>query len=73
MLGLWQDDVIPLSKPITQKNGKVVDHVTMKKGATIFIPIQAVNRVRYYLPRRHSNPDVLNFRLEEQGNLWRRC
>jgi hypothetical protein len=32
-----QDVVIPLGQPIQDKNGKMIDHVTLGKGTTLFI------------------------------------
>ena len=37
------DDIVPLSKPITLKNGKQTDVIHIQKGTTIFIPVTAHN------------------------------
>ncbi|KAL8281372.1 hypothetical protein RQP46_006056 [Phenoliferia psychrophenolica] len=37
------DDVIPLSKPVTLKNGQVVDRIPVQVGQRIFIPLAVLN------------------------------
>lgn len=39
-----QDDIIPLSKPITTASGKVLDQVPIRKGQRIIMSIPAYNR-----------------------------
>ncbi|KAF8190224.1 cytochrome P450 [Mycena galopus ATCC 62051] len=39
-----RDDVVPLSTPITDINGKVHETIRMRKGETFLIPITALNR-----------------------------
>ncbi|PVG01525.1 cytochrome P450 [Serendipita vermifera] len=39
-----QDDVIPLDKPLVQKDGKTVDHIQVKKGDHWLVPIVSMNR-----------------------------
>ncbi|KAF8626325.1 hypothetical protein AX15_004986 [Amanita polypyramis BW_CC] len=39
-----QDDTIPLEKPIRDKEGNLREYISVNKGQTIFIPIQAINR-----------------------------
>jgi cytochrome P450 len=38
------DDVIPLSQPVTLRDGREVDHITIKKGQELHIPILAINK-----------------------------
>ncbi|KAF8161957.1 cytochrome P450 [Mycena galopus ATCC 62051] len=38
------DDVLPLSEPVTDANGKVHDALRMRKGEMVLIPIAALNR-----------------------------
>ncbi|KAF8161951.1 cytochrome P450 [Mycena galopus ATCC 62051] len=38
------DDVLPLSEPVTDANGKVHDTLRMRKGEMVLIPIVALNR-----------------------------
>ncbi|KAF8144317.1 cytochrome P450 [Mycena galopus ATCC 62051] len=40
----FHDDVLPLSEPVTDTNGKVHDTLPMRKGEMVFIPIVALNR-----------------------------
>lgn len=40
----YVDDVIPLSKPISTSDGKVVDSVAVAKGTVVHVPIATVNR-----------------------------
>ncbi|KAG9318254.1 cytochrome P450 [Chiua virens] len=39
-----KDDVLPVDKPYTDKNGVVHDSIRVSKGDPIFIPILAINR-----------------------------
>ncbi|KAK7040250.1 hypothetical protein VNI00_009716 [Paramarasmius palmivorus] len=39
-----KDDIVPLAHPYTDRNGVVHDHLRLKKGAGIFIPIVSINR-----------------------------
>ncbi|KAI0791591.1 cytochrome P450 [Irpex lacteus] len=43
-----KDDVIPLNTPFVDRNGVVQDAIHIKKGDTILIPMQAVNRWKPY-------------------------
>ncbi|KAJ3575283.1 hypothetical protein NP233_g1211 [Leucocoprinus birnbaumii] len=54
-----QDDVLPLSKPITMKNGKIVNEVPIPKGIKITTSIVTYNRnEEVFGPDAHSfNPD----------------
>ena len=38
-----QDDVIPLSRPIKQRNGQMTDVINVAKDQTIFISVMSVN------------------------------
>jgi len=38
-----EDDVIPLSEPITLPSGKQTDRITIAAGTSMFVPIKAVN------------------------------
>ncbi|CDO69788.1 hypothetical protein BN946_scf184766.g33 [Trametes cinnabarina] len=59
-----RDDIIPLDKPFTDKNGNVQDHVRIAKGDIILIPIKTVNRLESlwgadaheFRPERWENP-----------------
>ncbi|KAJ2914206.1 hypothetical protein MD484_g6197, partial [Candolleomyces efflorescens] len=39
-----KDDVLPLSSPVTDRNGKVYDSIPIQKGQTLFIPVLPINR-----------------------------
>lgn len=39
-----RDDVIPLSKPVTLRDGSVVKEVPVSKGTTVYISIAGYNR-----------------------------
>ncbi|KIP05287.1 hypothetical protein PHLGIDRAFT_119937 [Phlebiopsis gigantea 11061_1 CR5-6] len=39
-----KDDVIPVNTPFTDKKGRTRDHIEIKKGDLLFIPIQSINR-----------------------------
>lgn len=39
-----QEDIIPLSKPIKTKSGKMIDQVPIRKGQRIIISVPAYNR-----------------------------
>ncbi|KAF8953061.1 cytochrome P450 [Flammula alnicola] len=41
-----QDDILPLSEPITDKYGNKLDAIKIKKGETVLIPILAMNRAK---------------------------
>ncbi|KDQ54074.1 hypothetical protein JAAARDRAFT_38679 [Jaapia argillacea MUCL 33604] len=59
-----RDDVIPLSTPIVDKDGKSLSEIRICKGDTVFIPILAVNRSKLlwgedgfeFKPERWENP-----------------
>ena len=36
--------MIPLSSPVTTASGEKVEHITIAKGSTVFVPIRAINR-----------------------------
>ncbi|KAN0098017.1 Cytochrome P450 [Tylopilus felleus] len=38
------DDVIPLSKPIRTRSGKLVDHISVAKGSFLSVSVPAINR-----------------------------
>ncbi|TFK60962.1 cytochrome P450 [Pluteus cervinus] len=42
-----RDDVLPLSKPFTDKKGRVQEGISIRKGQTIMIPILAMNRATW--------------------------
>ncbi|TFK67144.1 cytochrome P450 [Pluteus cervinus] len=42
-----RDDVLPLSKPFTDKRGKVQEGISIRKGQTIMVPILAMNRAKW--------------------------
>ncbi|KAH7907168.1 cytochrome P450 [Hygrophoropsis aurantiaca] len=39
-----EDDVIPLGEPIQTASGKLVDHISVAKGAMVSIPMLSINR-----------------------------
>ncbi|KAH7907651.1 cytochrome P450 [Hygrophoropsis aurantiaca] len=39
-----EDDVIPLSEPVQTASGKLVDHISVAKGAMITVPMRSINR-----------------------------
>ncbi|EKM59786.1 uncharacterized protein PHACADRAFT_115009 [Phanerochaete carnosa HHB-10118-sp] len=39
-----QDDVIPVGTPYTDKHGRVREHIEIKKGDSVYLPILALNR-----------------------------
>jgi cytochrome P450 len=41
-----QDDILPLSEPIKDKYGRMMDSIPIKKGQTLFIPILTLNRAK---------------------------
>nr|BAL05140.1 cytochrome P450 [Phanerodontia chrysosporium] len=38
------DDVIPLGTPTVDRYGRTIDHINIKKGDLVFVPILAINR-----------------------------
>ena len=38
-----QDDMIPLSEPVTLRTGEVVDSIRIRKGSYVHIPIEGIN------------------------------
>jgi cytochrome P450 len=38
------DDVIPLSKPIRDANGELIDRISVKKGTFVYVPIMSIQR-----------------------------
>ncbi|KAJ7599628.1 cytochrome P450 [Mycena floridula] len=53
------DDIVPLSTPITTRNGQVVSEITIPKGALVVVPIGAVNTSEAFW-----GPDAKDFRPE---------
>ncbi|KAH9483603.1 Cytochrome P450 monooxygenase 205 [Psilocybe cubensis] len=41
-----QDDVIPLSQPVKDRHGNILDRIRITKGQTVLIPILALNRAK---------------------------
>jgi cytochrome P450 len=39
------DDVLPLSRPITDVNGEIIDSLPVAKGTKVRIPVGAVNQL----------------------------
>lgn len=39
-----QDDVIPLSKPVRTRSGKLVDHISVAKGTYLSVSVPCMNR-----------------------------
>ncbi|RXW20256.1 hypothetical protein EST38_g5603 [Candolleomyces aberdarensis] len=39
-----EDDVLPLTTPVTDRNGKVYESIPIQKGQTLFIPVIPINR-----------------------------
>ncbi|KAF9234847.1 cytochrome P450 [Melanogaster broomeanus] len=59
-----KDDVLPLKKPFTDKNGVVHDGIRISKGDTLVIPILAINR-----SKELWGPDAHEFNPERWQNL----
>ncbi|KAF9236876.1 cytochrome P450 [Melanogaster broomeanus] len=59
-----KDDVLPLEKPFTDKNGVVHDGIRISKGDTLFIPLLAINR-----SKELWGPDAHEFNPERWQNL----
>ncbi|PWN34599.1 cytochrome P450 [Meira miltonrushii] len=65
----WQDTVIPLSRPITLRDGTTTDKVPIKKGEYIYISAASVNRnasvwgknANEFLPERWLRDDHIYF------------
>ncbi|KDQ54054.1 hypothetical protein JAAARDRAFT_160991 [Jaapia argillacea MUCL 33604] len=61
---VMRDDVVPLSTPIVDKDGRSLSEIRLWKGDTVFIPIVAVNRSKLlwgedafeFKPERWENP-----------------
>lgn len=59
-----EEDVIPLSEPVTTKDGEVLDSLNIRKGDGIIIPIYAIHRSKMiwgedaeeWKPERWFNP-----------------
>ncbi|EJD39284.1 cytochrome P450 [Auricularia subglabra TFB-10046 SS5] len=60
----FQDDVIPLSKPITDVDGNVLTQLRVQKGDQIQLPIWAINRSKDIW-----GPDADQFRPDRWDNL----
>ncbi|KAH8833758.1 cytochrome P450 [Flagelloscypha sp. PMI_526] len=59
-----QDDVLPLGKPITDMNGKIHDHVRIRKGQNIMLHILALNS-----SEEHWGPDACKFNPKRWTSL----
>jgi len=59
-----KDDLIPLSKPITDQFGNILNHVKIQKGDSIFIPIKEVN-----LSKDIWGEDAAEFKPERWSSL----
>ncbi|KAF9239085.1 cytochrome P450 [Melanogaster broomeanus] len=59
-----KDDVLPLEKPFTDKNGVVHDGIRISEGDPVFIPILAMNR-----SEELWGPDAHEFNPERWENL----
>ncbi|KAK7045146.1 cytochrome P450 [Favolaschia claudopus] len=46
-----QDDVLPLSQPIRDANGKVLNSVFVKRGTTVVLAVQCINSAEAYWGR----------------------
>ncbi|KIO29615.1 hypothetical protein M407DRAFT_167529, partial [Tulasnella calospora MUT 4182] len=57
------DEIIPLSEPIIDKNGKEINEILLKAGETIFVSIAAFNWSTNYW-----GPDAHEFRPERWAN-----
>ena len=53
-----KDDILPLSKPFTDKRGRIQEGITIRKGQTVMIPILAMNRAKWIW-----GEDAAEFRL----------
>lgn len=60
----FQDDIIPLSKPITDVDGNVLTQLRVQKGDQIQLPIWAINRSKDIW-----GPDADQFRPERWDHL----
>ncbi|TFK65716.1 cytochrome P450 [Pluteus cervinus] len=58
-----RDDVLPLSKPFTDKRGKFQEGISIRKGQTIVVPILAMNRAKWIW-----GEDAAEFRLVD--GIW---
>ncbi|KAJ7599667.1 cytochrome P450 [Mycena floridula] len=54
-----ENDIVPLSTPITTRNGQVVSSIAIPKGAFVAVPIRAVNTSETFW-----GPDAKEFRPE---------
>ncbi|KZO93779.1 cytochrome P450 [Calocera viscosa TUFC12733] len=61
-----KDDSVPLQNPITTASGQVVDHIEVRAGQSVLIPIEAMNRSSLIW-----GPDSHEFKPERwiDGNL----
>ncbi|KAG9049021.1 hypothetical protein FS837_011400 [Tulasnella sp. UAMH 9824] len=57
------DEVIPLSEPIIDKNGKEINEILLKAGETIFVSMAAFN-----WSTKYWGPDAHEFRPERWAN-----
>lgn len=76
------DDIIPLSRPYKDSNGQLCNHIQLKEGDIITVPIQAMNKswevwgddAGEYVPERfmkrrrgRCGEDGINGEEEEEG------
>ncbi|KZV92037.1 cytochrome P450 [Exidia glandulosa HHB12029] len=59
-----QDDVIPLGKPVKDRNGQLLTHINVQKGDQVMIPIWLINRSKSIW-----GPDADRFRPERWENI----
>jgi len=59
-----KDDIVPVEKPYTDRNGVVHTSIKISKGDTIFIPILAINR-----SKELWGPDAHEFKPERWENI----
>ncbi|KZV96634.1 cytochrome P450 [Exidia glandulosa HHB12029] len=57
------DDLIPLGKPIVDRNGKTITHIKVQKGDQVMVPIWLINRSKSIW-----GPDADQFRPERWEN-----
>ncbi|KAJ7580805.1 cytochrome P450, partial [Mycena floridula] len=53
------NDIVPLSSPITTRDGQVVSSVSIPKGALVVVPVRAINTSEMFW-----GPDAEEFRPE---------
>ncbi|KAG8983133.1 hypothetical protein FRB90_006288, partial [Tulasnella sp. 427] len=60
---LWRTEVVPLSEPVIDKNGKEVNEIVLKAGETIFVSMAAFN-----WSTKYWGPDAHEFKPERWAN-----